>query len=119
MDRNEPPLDPPHLGAPLGASKTISEPMVHLAPTVLLSYMDTNRLQMDRNEIPHDPRQQGVSSGASKTISEPMVYSAQTVHLSCIKISTIPKQIETSFHLSLVTLEYHRGRPKQFLSLWY
>jgi hypothetical protein len=41
--------------------------------------------------------------GACKMISEPMVCSAQTVHLSCVKIITISKQIETSFHLSLVT----------------
>jgi hypothetical protein len=48
-----------------------------------------------------------------------MVSSAQTVHLSCVKISTISKWTETSFQLSLVTLEYHRVHPKRFLSLWY
>jgi hypothetical protein len=58
-------------------------------------------LEMDQNKISHDPRHLGVASGASKTISEPMVISAQTVHLSCVKISTIPKQTEMSFHLSL------------------
>jgi hypothetical protein len=41
------------------------------------------------------------------------------VHLSCIKISTISKRTKLSFHLSLVTLEYHRVRPKWFLGLWY
>ena len=60
-------------------------------------------IQMDRNEIPHDPHHLGVLSGASKTISEPIVYSTQTVHLSCIRISTVSKWIETSFHLILVT----------------
>jgi hypothetical protein len=43
-----------------------------------------------------------------------MTRSAQTVHLSWIKISTISKWTETSFHLSLVTQEYHRVHPKQF-----
>jgi hypothetical protein len=40
-------------------------------------------------------------------ISEPMVCPAQTVHLSCVKISTISKQTEMSFRLSLITLEDH------------
>jgi hypothetical protein len=93
-----------------------------------------------------------------------MVHSAQTVHLSCVKISTISKWTESSFHLSLaprstirgvqndfepmvrlaqivhlsyidtnivskqskmtlhtthVTLDFHRMRPKWFLSLCY
>jgi gamma-glutamylcysteine synthetase len=52
-------------------------------------------------------------------ISEPVVRSAQTVHLSCVKISTISKQTESSDHLSLITKEYHQVRPKRFLSLWY
>jgi hypothetical protein len=55
---------------------------------------------------------------ASKMISEPMVRSAQIVHLSCVKISTISKQTELSFHLSLVT-EYHLVCPKRLLKLWY
>jgi hypothetical protein len=57
-------------------------------------------LQMDQNEIAHDPRHLGVPSGASKTISKPVVHSAQTVHLSCVKISTITKQTESSFYLT-------------------
>jgi hypothetical protein len=36
-------------------------------------------------------------------IFDPMVHSVQTVHLSCVKVSTITKQTEMSFHLSLVT----------------
>jgi hypothetical protein len=63
---------------------------------------------MDQNEIPHDARHQGVLSGASKTISKPMVRSAQTEHLSCANISTIFKRTESSFHLNLITYEYHR-----------
>jgi hypothetical protein len=49
------------------------------------------------------PTHLGVPSGMSKTISEPMVRSAQTVHLSSMKISTISKRTQTSFHLNLVT----------------
>jgi hypothetical protein len=52
-------------------------------------------------------------------ISEPMVRLAQTVHLSWVKITTVSKRTETSFHLSLVTQEYHPVHQKQFLSLWY
>jgi hypothetical protein len=76
-------------------------------------------LQMDQNEIPHDPRHLGVPSGASKIISEAVVRSAQTMHLYCVKISTIFEQSESSFHLSLVTLECHRVCPKWFLRLLY
>jgi hypothetical protein len=76
-------------------------------------------LQTDQNEIPHDPRHLGVRLGASKIIYEPMAHSVQTGRLSCVKISTISKRTESSFHLSLVTLEYHRLRPKQFLRLCY
>ena len=42
----------------------------------------------------------------------------QTVHLSCIKISTISEQTKLSIHLSPLTQEYHRVRPKWFLILW-
>jgi hypothetical protein len=50
---------------------------------------------------------------------EPIVRSAQTMHISCAKNSTISSRTELNFHLSLVTYEYHRVRPKQFLSLCY
>ena len=59
-------------------------------------------LQTDRNEISHDPRHLGVPSGASKMISKPRVRSTQAAHLSCVKISTLSKQTETSFQLSFV-----------------
>jgi hypothetical protein len=41
-----------------------------------------------------------------------MVRSAQTVDQSCVKISTISKWTETSFHLSLVNYVYHQVRSK-------
>jgi hypothetical protein len=65
------------------------------------------------------PTRLGLPSGAFKTISEPMVRLSQTAHLSCVKINTISKRTQTSFHLSLVTKEYHRVHPKWFLSQWY
>ena len=57
--------------------------------------------------------------GRSKMIFGLMVCSAQTVRQSCVEISTISKWTKTSFQLSFVTLEYHRVRPKRYLSLWY
>jgi hypothetical protein len=43
------------------------------------------------------------SSTGWKMISKPVVCSVQTTHLSWVKITTISKQTELSFHLSLVT----------------
>jgi hypothetical protein len=149
MDPNGIPHDPRHLGVPSGASKMISEPVVHLAQTIHLSCVKistiskrtkssfhlslvtqechracpkwflrlcyhwhklctylapTLTLSQNRpNKIPHGPHHLGLASGASKIIFEPIVHSAQTVHLSCVKISTIPKRTEMSFHMSVTT----------------
>ena len=73
------------------------------AKRATILYRRQHCLKTDQNEISNDPRHLGVPSGASKMISEPMVRLAQTSHLSCVKISTISKQTETSFHLSHVT----------------
>ena len=111
---------PHHLGVPSGASKMIFWAYgtfgANHAPIL---HRHWHYLQTDRNEIPHDPHHLGVPLGASKTIFKPMVRSAQTVHLSCVYISTISKRTESSFRFSLVTKQYHRVCPKQFLSLWY
>jgi hypothetical protein len=72
---------------------------------------------MDQNEIAHDPHLLGDPPVASKMIFEPMACLVQTVHLSCVKISTISKRTESSFHLTLVTLEYYLVHLKWFLSL--
>ena len=96
------------------------EPMVRLAQTVHLSCVKVSTIsKWTENELPLEPCHLGVPSGVSEIIYEPMVRSAQTVHLSCVKISTISKHTETSLHLSLVSYEYHRVRPKRFLSLGY
>ena len=91
---NEIPQDPRHLEVASGASKTISEPMICLAQTVHLSYMNTNTISNGTNMIPQDPHHLGAASSASKTISEPMVPLAQTVHLSYVNTNTISKRTE-------------------------
>jgi hypothetical protein len=58
---------------------------------------------MDQNELPLEAHHLGVLSGASKIVTKPMVRLAQTVQLSWVKINTISKQTEMSFHLTLVT----------------
>jgi hypothetical protein len=82
----------------------ISEPEVHLAKNhAPILHRHEHYLQTDRNKIPHDPRRLVVPFAAYKMIFEPLVHSAQTVHLSFIKISTISKRTELSFHLGLIT----------------
>jgi hypothetical protein len=49
----------------------------------------------------------------------PMVCSVQTVHLSCTDTNTVYKQTKTRFHTTQVTFEFHRVRPKLFMSLWF
>jgi hypothetical protein len=60
-----------------------------------------------------------VPSGASKKICKPMVCLAQTMHLSFTDTNTISKRKEERFHMTHVTSEFHRVRPKWNLSLWY
>jgi hypothetical protein len=88
------------------------KPCTYLASTLELS---PNEL----NQAPLELRQLRVLSGLSKTISEPTVCLAQTMHLSCIDTNTIFKWTKTRFHLTHVTLEFRRVRPKWFLRLWY
>ena len=111
---NKIPHDACHLGVPSGASKMIPEPMVRLAQTMHLSTSTLTPSPNRPNENPHGPRHLGVPSGVSKMTSEPIVRSAQTMHLSCVRISKISKRTESSWHLSLVTKEYHWVRPKRF-----
>jgi hypothetical protein len=88
------------------------KPSTYLALTLTLS---PNGLKQDSTQ----PSHLRVPSEVSKTIYEPRVCSVQTVHLSCVKISTISKWTERSFHLSLVTWETHPVHAKWFLCLWY
>jgi hypothetical protein len=68
----------------------------YLAPTLTLS---PNGWKQDSTW----PTSPGDPSGASKLISKFMVHLTENVHLSCVKISTISKRTESSFHLSLFT----------------
>ena len=72
-----------------------------------------------QNELPLERCHLVVPSNASKTISEPMVRLVQTMHLSCTETNTISKWKEVKFHMTHVTKEFHRVRPKWFKSLWY
>jgi hypothetical protein len=42
-----------------------------------------------------------------------------TVHLSCTDTNTVSKRTKTRFHTTRITYEFHRVRPKLFMSLWY
>jgi hypothetical protein len=71
------------------------------------------------NIEPLDPCHLWVPSGASKMIYKPMVRLTQTEHQSCTVANTVSKQIETRFHKTHVTLEFHRQPPILFWSLRY
>ena len=72
-------------------------PCNYLALTLTTSQMDRMRFHMTHITLEfHRMR--------PKQFPKLMVRSAQTLHPSCVKISTISKQAETSFHLSLVHL---------------
>jgi hypothetical protein len=74
---------------------------------------------MDRNKLLLMTHHLGVPSVLSKTILEPMVCLAQTVHLPCTNTNTVSKHTKTRFDMTDVTLEFHRVRPKWFLTLLY
>jgi hypothetical protein len=74
---------------------------------------------MDRKKLPLEPCHLGVPSGASKTISEPILHLSQTVYLRYTDTKTISKRTEMRFDMTHITLEFHRVRPKWFLSLRY
>ena len=67
---------------------------------------------MDYNELPLEHCHLVVPSVASDMISKPLVRLAQSIQLSCTNASTISKQTETRFHVTPVTMEFHRMRPK-------
>jgi hypothetical protein len=48
-----------------------------------------------------------------------MVRLAQTMHLSCTDTNTVLEWKGERFKMTHVTQEFHRVRPKWFLSLWY
>jgi hypothetical protein len=70
----------------------------------------------DRTELPLEPHHIGVWSRSSKTISMPMVCSVQTVLQPCTDTNTIFKWSKTRFHTTHVAYEFHRVRPKLFMT---
>jgi hypothetical protein len=113
MHKNEIPHDPRHLGVPSGACKMIYDVLLCLeknhAPILLQDY---HYLRMNWIELPLEPHHLVVLSGASKMISEPAVSLAQAMHLSCTNTNTIYKWTKTRFHMTHVTLDFHRVRQK-------
>jgi hypothetical protein len=88
------------------------KPCTYLASRLALSLNGPNR-------APPDPCHLGVPSAASKTIYEPIVRLTQTEHISCSDANTVSKQIETRFHITHITSEFHQVPPILFLRLWY
>jgi Tfp pilus assembly protein PilO len=84
--------------------------MVCLVKIVHLSYTDTNIVCKLRFHMTHITLE--FHQVCPTQFSEAVVGLVQIVHLSSIKISTISKWTESSFHLSLVTLEYLQVHPK-------
>jgi hypothetical protein len=100
----------------VSASKMIFEPMVHSMQTVHLSCIKINTIS-NWTELPLEPHHLGVPYGASKMISELMVHLGKLCTDYASRLALSPNG--PSFHLSLVTSEYHRVRPNRFLSQWY
>jgi hypothetical protein len=103
MDWAKLPLEPRYLGVPAGASKTISNPVVHLAQTVQLSSVKISTISKRNETSIHLSLVPKSTIGPSKMIYEPMLRLAQTMHLSCTDINTISKRTKTKFHMTHVT----------------
>jgi hypothetical protein len=98
----------------------IFEPMVRSTQTMHLSCVKVSTVsENDQNEHPLEPHHLLVPLGVSKMASKPMVCLAHTMHLSCTDTNTVSKRKEERFHMTHVTLEFHRVHPKWFMSLWY
>ena len=88
-----------HSGVPKAISMLAvhsRKPGTNLSPRLILSEYELEQAST-RHTLPR------YHSGVPKAISMHVVYSVQTVHLSCDEISTISKQIETSFILTTVS----------------
>jgi hypothetical protein len=69
--------------------------------------------------LPLVPRHLVVPLIAFKMISTPTVCSVQTMHLTCTNTNTVSKRTKMRFHMTHVTYEFQRVRPKLFMSLWF
>ena len=118
MDQNKIPHDPRHQGVPLRASKTISDPMEYSVQTKQLTCI---KITISPNGLkwastwPTSPRS---TIGFIQTdFCAYGMFSANLAPILC-QDYTIFKWAKTSYHLSFVTLEYHRVHPKWFMCLW-
>jgi hypothetical protein len=102
IKRSEITHDPCHLGVPLGASKTISEPMLHATQTMHRSCIKISTVSK-WTKLWLEPHHLGVPSGASKKIFKLMVRLAQIVHLSCIDSNIVSKEKEPRFHMTHIS----------------
>jgi hypothetical protein len=84
-----------------------------------LSYVKISAISNELSQAPLELCHLGVLPGASKMISKPTVCLAQMVHLSCNDTNTISKWTKMRFHMTHVTLEFHRMHPKRLLRLSY
>jgi hypothetical protein len=123
LSQNEPKRDSTWPTSPWSSIRTVQNDLwacgTFSANHAAILPQDYHYLQIDWIQLRLEPRQLGVPLGASKMISEPKVRLAQIVHLSCTDTNTISKGTKTRFHVTYVTLEYHRVCPKWFQSLLY
>jgi hypothetical protein len=110
-DQNELPLEPRHLVVPSGASRTISKPMVRLAQTMQLSCTDTNTVSKQKEVRFHMIH---VTVEFRRVRPKRFLSLWYVPHKLCTyltsRLALSPNRF--SFHLNLVTKEYHRMRPK-------
>jgi alanine-alpha-ketoisovalerate/valine-pyruvate aminotransferase len=89
----------------------ISEPMACSTQTVHRSCTKISNISK-QTKVSLEPHHLGVPLVASKLISEQLARLAQTVHLSCINSNTNSKEKVVRFHMTHITYEFHRVRPK-------
>jgi hypothetical protein len=111
-------LEPSHLGLPSCASKTISVPVVRSAQTVHLSCVKISTISNELSQASTWASSPRSTIGCDQNDFWAYDMFSQTVHLSCTDTSTLPKWTKTRFHMTDVSLEFHRVRPKWFLRLW-
>jgi hypothetical protein len=119
MDWNELPLQPRHLGVPSGAFKMISGPMVRSAHTMHLCCTDINTISKwteTRIHMAHSPR--SFTKCVQHDFRAYGMFSTNHAPILCQDEHYLQTD-SNELHLSLVTKEYHRVRPKWFSSLWY
>jgi hypothetical protein len=128
MDWNELPLESRHLGVLSGARKIIFEPMVCLAQNVHLSLSDIKTISKQTKKrfllthVTYEFHRVHPKWFSSLWIvrHKPCTYLASRLAMSQNGPTlTISKRNETRFHMTHITEQFYRVRPKWFLSLGY